>query len=71
MTDESGITWREVTQDEFYKGIGNSDVHPQIQPGPYPYTSMFLTRDRRIKGKVVGHFTEGTRLAENKYYLPT
>ena len=33
--------FKQVTKDEFYKHIyeNNMDVHPYIQPGPYPYTS--------------------------------
>lgn len=61
--------WREVTVDEFFAAM-TGDVHPHIAPGPWPYTSLFRTRDRTVKGKLEGYYPEGSALAANRYWLP-
>lgn len=60
---------RRVTKDEFYREIGNKDAVPQIQPGHYPYTSVFKLRYGGGElGRIVGK-TEGG-LDVNDYFLP-
>lgn len=56
MNDE----WREVSEDDFFAEMNPKDVHPTIQPGPYPYTSLWRTRDGKAVGKSVGRIDEGT-----------
>lgn len=59
---------RPVTKDEFYAAIGNLNVHPQIQPGPYPYTSLWKRLDNRnVIGKSVGVRDGG--MVRQEYYL--
>jgi hypothetical protein len=59
--------WVEVSKDAFYAAmVGN--VHPRIV-GSWPYTSLFETPDRDLRGKIVGTLTQpGT--ATSRYYLP-
>jgi hypothetical protein len=62
---------KQVTTEEFYKAIGPLDVHPSIQPGPYPYTSLWKLRQRpdgAPLGKSVGRRVGG--LVVTDYYLP-
>ncbi len=63
--------WQEVTKEEFYSRIyeGKLNVHPQIQPGNYPYTSVFKSPAGRVFGKSVGYYVEGTRMEEKQYYI--
>lgn len=50
------MTMRKISKDEFYKMVGPLDVHPSIQPGPWPYTSLWKLRNtREVVGKSVGH----------------
>lgn len=59
---------RPVTKEQFYDAIGRLNVHPQIQPGPYPYTSTWkMLSDRRVVGKSVGRRLGGTTV--NDYFL--
>lgn len=65
---------RKVTQDEFFKAIGNKNVHPKIQ-GSYPYTSIwrgldYATMDT-VYGKTVDVYKNGVNgLTEKEYWLP-
>lgn len=60
----------EVTAKAFYDRIGPLDVNPYIQPGKYPYTSLWILRDwRTVIGKSVGFIPEGKALEETRYYL--
>jgi hypothetical protein len=61
--------WAEVTKDEFYRGIGQQNVHPDPQ-GKWPYTSLFMTPNREVRGKVVGFLPVGSALAQYRYFLP-
>jgi len=56
-----------VTKEEFYKQVGPLDVHPSIQPGPYPYTSLWKLRHGQTVGKSVGRIEGG--LAVTDYFL--
>lgn len=59
---------RAVTKDEFFAAIGTLDVHPQIQPGPHPYTSLWKMRyGGGIVGKSVGRFEQGR--SWNDYFV--
>ena len=59
---------RAVTKEEFYAAVGRLNVHPQIQPGPYPYTSLWKTiSERRVVGKSVGRYVGG--LTTQDYFL--
>lgn len=61
---------REVTKDQFYQSIGNQNVTPYPQQGPWPYTSLFKTPSGEVRGKVVGFVPEGAALEQKRYYLP-
>lgn len=57
---------KQVPKDQFYAAMNPLDVHPSIQPGRWPYTSLWKERHSdRIRGKSVGH-TDGT----SDYFLP-
>lgn len=66
---------REVTHEEFFAAIGQTDAHPSILPGSYPYTSAFLTRQGghymgREIGRIVGtgdYTGDGDK--DSRYYL--
>jgi len=60
---------RRVTTEQFYAAVGPLNVYPQIQPGPYPYTSIWKTMDvsRAVIGKSVGVREGGT--VGQEYYL--
>jgi hypothetical protein len=61
---------RQVTVTEFYKVMGPIDVHPSIQPGPYPYTSIWKLRQRpdsAALGKSVGRREGGLTVTD--YFL--
>lgn len=60
--------WREVTRDEFFRCIGPLNVHPHIQPGPYPYTSIWRTPDRTEIGKSVDSYDD-RRTLKTMWYL--
>jgi hypothetical protein len=63
---------RKVTMEEFYKVMGPLDVHPSIQPGPYPYTSLWKLRQRPDStplGKSVGRMEGGQAVTD--YFLNT
>lgn len=46
---------RAVTKEQFFAALGGLNVHPQIQPGPYPYTSLWKLADSRtVVGRTVG-----------------
>ena len=61
--------WREVSEAEFYRVIGPQNVHPSPQ-GKWPYTSLFQTPNREVRGKTVGYLPEGSGLEETQYLLP-
>ena len=59
---------RSVTKDEFYAFLGNRDVHPLIQPGPYPYISIWKLRyGGEVVGKIVGRCGQGR--SWNEHYV--
>jgi hypothetical protein len=60
--------WREVTQEIFYKAIGDLNCHPHIV-GNYPYTSIF--RLNTNPDKWVGKVESGGTKKPDKYFLPT
>lgn len=65
---EGGGGVRAVTKEAFYAAIGGLDVHPQIQPGPHPYTSIWKLRyGGRVVGRSVGR--KGDGLTVTDYYL--
>lgn len=64
------MNWKEVTKDEFYKAIGNQDVHPTIINSRWPYTSHFKTRAGRIVGAIESYLPEGSGLEKSRYLLP-
>lgn len=45
------VSYREVSESEFYQAIGGLDVHPRID-GQYPYTSVFLDKGRVVRGVI-------------------
>jgi len=61
--------WTEVAQEEFYKVIGGLDVHP-VPTGPWPYTSLFKTPSRFVRGKAELYYPEGSGLTATRYWLP-
>jgi len=61
--------WKEVTHDEFHKVMGPQDVSPSIVTR-FPYTSEWVTPQRRVIGKTVDYLPEGSGLIETRYLLP-
>jgi hypothetical protein len=68
LDDAACSAWREVTKAEFFKVVGSKDVMPSIQPGDYPYTSIWLTPQRQAVGKSVGRMKGGVE--KKSWYLP-
>lgn len=60
--------WRQVAAKQFFEAIGHGDVHPQIQPGPFPYTSLWKTKEGRVVGKSTGEREGG--LIKQSWFLP-
>jgi len=59
---------RPVTKAQFYAAIGPLNVYAQIQPGPYPYTSLWKhSNGSGVVGKSVGVREGG--LVRQEYYL--
>ncbi len=52
---------RPVSKDEFFSSVGQMDVHPQIQPGPYPWEAHWKTPGRLTRGKSVDYHPDGHR----------
>jgi hypothetical protein len=67
--EASMVGWQEVSQQDFYRGIGPQNVHPLIV-GPWPYTSLFRAPSGEVRGKVVDFLPEDSSLTESRYYLP-
>ena len=59
----------EVDLATFYEKIGPLEVTPTFTADPYPYTSEFITTSRRVLGRVVGYYPEGSMLAAKRFYL--
>jgi hypothetical protein len=59
MNTPTAEPWKEVTKAEFFRVIGTMDVHPSIQSGKYPYTSIWQTPQRSAIGKSVGSMEGG------------
>lgn len=61
---------RQVSKDEFYAKVGPLNVHPQIQPGPHPYTCLWklLSGDYRVIGKSVDRRETPGKIVTD-YYL--
>jgi hypothetical protein len=59
MNTPTADLWREVTQAEFFRVMGPINVHPSIQPGKYPYTSIWQTPQRSAIGESVGSMEGG------------
>lgn len=58
---------KQVSQERFFAVMNPLDVHPSIQPGPWPYTSLWKLRrnpDGAILGKSVCRTNGGS-----EYYL--
>lgn len=65
---EGGAGMRPVTKEQFYAAIGHLNVHPQIQPGPYPYTSLWKhLNGSGVVGKSVGVRDGG--MVRQEYFL--
>lgn len=60
---------RAVSKDQFYKAIGNLNVHPTIVTDKYPYTSEWRMLDgqRALIGKSVGRMDGGSAVTD--YFL--
>jgi hypothetical protein len=59
------MEWKEVGAIEFYDVMGPLNIHPEIQPGRYPYTALWKTPLGEVRGETVGK-SDGT----HTYYLP-
>ena len=59
------IDWRKVSKEEFFDSVKELNVHPEIQQGKFPYTSLWKT-PIGIVGKTVGVPPNG----DNQYFLP-
>ena len=64
------ISWREVEEDEFYRVIGPQNVHPRIEPGSYPWATVYVTPNGEQRGKVIDITTNHGGTEENRYLLP-
>ena len=64
------MNFKEVSQRDFFAGIGPQNVHPQ-PVGPWPYTSLFKTPHGDVRGKIVDYLPEDSGVAESRYYLPS
>ena len=67
-TQQLKSTWLEISKEDFYASIGRLDVHPSLQPGGYPYTALWLTPTREVRGKSVEHVIAG--IHGTRYFLP-
>ena len=66
----TGSAFVEVSKSDFYAAIGPQNVTVSIVPGPYSYTSEFITPAREVRGRKVGCMPEGEGLAKYRYFLP-
>lgn len=48
----------QVTEQEFWKRIGQLDVYPQIV-GKYPYESIFRDRNLKVHGRIARETVQG------------
>ena len=60
---------QQVTKAEFFGRIGPLDAVSR-PVGPWPYTTIFETRDRRPLGWIVKTIPDGKALPVPAYYLP-
>jgi len=60
----------EVTRDEFYREIGPQNVTASIVNDRWPYTSVFRTPSREIRGMIVGFLPEGSASEQKCFLLP-
>jgi len=58
---------KEVTRDQFFAGIGNSDCHPSPK-GNFPYTSYWKTRGGHLIG--ISTCEDMRTQTPARYYLP-
>ena len=65
----TGSAFTEVSKPDFYAAIGPQNVTVETVPGPYPYTSEFITSGREVRGRKVGYMPEGEGLAKHRYFL--
>ena len=66
----TGSAFIEVSKAAFYAAIGPQNVTVSFVPGPYPYTSEFITSGREVRGRKVGYMPDGEGLAKHRYFLP-
>lgn len=62
--------FREASKDTFFAAIRPLNVHPQIQPGPWPYTSLWKLPGGQVMGKVVNSLSPGEALPKTSFWLP-
>jgi len=60
--------WVEVSRDLFYRIIGQQEVRPHVQPGKWPYTTIFRTPDNQDRGMTVDRDMGGQTVST--YWLP-
>jgi hypothetical protein len=58
--------WREVSREEFWRGIGPQDVHP-VPVAPWPYASHFKTPAGHLRGVIL---PAPTYAGDPTYHLP-
>lgn len=61
---------KEVNKDYFYSKINPLDVICRVI-GNFPYTTIFETKDRILKGKIIENYTDGIKYRYpivKKYY---
>lgn len=59
---------KRVSKEEFYSTVGPLNVHP-CPVGNYPYTSLFKTPTREVKGKIVESLPEGKAIPVSEYFI--
>jgi hypothetical protein len=49
---------KQVTKEQFWQRITRAtfDILSSVEPGPYPYTSVFKTRDGLCVGKIIDRY---------------
>lgn len=64
--------FKQVSEDEFFKGIGQQDVHIHFIGNEYPYTKHWKTRNGQVKGITSESWAnnDGKYPKIKRYYLP-
>jgi hypothetical protein len=55
---------KQVSREQFWQRITRAtfDILSSVEPGPYPYTSAFKTRDGLCVGKIIARYENPGKL---------